>query len=204
MSRRYCAGSQLPQFCSLSHKLLGLHSRYPPSDGQHFISNSCGHQHVRGQKDKPHIFCIWFTPSFWRSTNTFERIYQRLFSFKSIKVIKRCCDVFGQISILPSAVFLQTLLFRPWREFFKSGETHLWNLHTLSTRDPPYHTLCFYIYKTQEQRVFFSKLFRIFCRNNIQGNLSIMIKILVMSAANPQCRKEKGPCQPDQVQEIGC
>ena len=97
--------------------------------------------------------CIWFLRSFWRS-DIFERIYQRLFSFKSIKVIKRCCDVFGQISILPPAVFLQTLLFRPWREFFKSGETHLWNLHTLSTRDPPYHTLCFYIYKTQEKCVF--------------------------------------------------
>ena len=106
-------------------------------------------------------------------------------------MIKRCCDVFGQISILPPAVFLQTLLFRPWREFFKSGETHLWNLHTLSTRDPPYHTLCFYIYKTQEQRVFFSKLFRIFCRSNIQGNLSIMIKILVMSTASLIADKKK-------------
>ena len=50
-----------------------------------------------------------------------------LYSFleMNIKVRKLCCDVLGQISILLPAVFLQTLLFRSWGEFFKSRETHL-------------------------------------------------------------------------------
>ena len=130
--------------CSLSHKLGGIHDhRPPPCYGQHFISST------------------FRTIASWRKKNnatskTSQIIasIHNLYSFleMNIKVRKLCCDVLGQISILLPAVFLQTLLFRSWGEFFKSRETHLWNLHTLSSRAPPYHTFCFHIYtRAQEQ-----------------------------------------------------
>ena len=78
-------------------------------------------------------FGIWRHIPFW-SEQFFLAKMCLIFVYFGIKVRKRCCDVLGQISILLTAVFLQTLLFRPWREFFKSGETHLWNLLTLSSR----------------------------------------------------------------------
>ena len=94
--------------------------------------------------------------------------------------------MFSVRSVFSRRPFFYKLSFFGREENFLNQAKHICETCTLC--QPETHLIilsAFTFTKNKNNVFFFSKLFRIFCRNNIQGNLSIMIiKILVMSTAS--------------------
>ena len=107
--------------------------------------------------------------------------------------------MFSVRSVFSRRPFFYKLSFFGREENFLNQAKHICETCTLC--QPETHLIilsAFTFTKHKNNVLFFSKLFRIFCRNNIQGNLSNMIKILVMSTASliANADKKKDPVDP--------
>ena len=93
--------------------------------------------------------------------------------------------MFSVRSVFSRRPFFYKLSFFGREENFLNQAKHICETCTLCQPETHLIILSAFTFTKHKNNVFFfSKLFRIFCRNNIQGNLSIMIKILVMSTAS--------------------
>ena len=114
--------------------------------------------------------------------------------------------MFSVRSVFSRRPFFYKLSFFGREENFLNQAKHICETCTLCQPETHLIILSAFTFTKHKKNVFFSTFLEYFAKkNNIQGNINIMIKNSshVYSFPNPQCRQEKGPCQPDHIHEIG-